>query len=129
MQDPILAGLVTAAAQSTTLQLPVTLLSRGVTIEGQLVSEARWLDELADALEHGTRGTAELGAIFRRARMSVEMAGVVGDQASPLLHLIATTLRFGDQVTATGMWRVRLDAVDGWKLGAALPQHLRAVEG
>lgn len=129
VQDPILAGLVSAAAQSTNLQLPVTLLSRGVTIEGQLVSEARWLDELANALEQGTAGTAELGAIFRRARMSIEMARAVGDDISPIVHLIAAIIRSGDRVTSAGMWRVRLDAVDGWKLGAALPQHLRAVEG
>ncbi len=129
MQDPILAGLVAATAQSTTLQLPVVLLSRGLTIEGHLVSEARWLDELANALEHGTSGTAEIGGIFRRARLSVEMADAVGDPTSPIVHLLGCTVRSGDRAMATGMWRVALEAVDGWKLGTALPPHLRAVEG
>lgn len=129
MQDPILAGLVSAAAKSTELQLPVTLVAAGLIVEGQLVSEARWLDEMASLLEAGSASAAELGAIFRGARASVEMAGAVGDPGSAIVHVIRSTVRSGREIVAVGLWRIRLEAVDGWKLGAAMPQHLRAVEG
>lgn len=129
MQDPILAGLVGATRQSTNLALPVTLLTRGLIAEGLLVSEARWLDELAAVLEAGGEAAAALGGVFRGARASVELAAAAGDSTGALVHLLAASIRSGTDVVATGLWRVALDAVDGWKLGAALPDRLRAVEG
>lgn len=129
MQDPILAGLVGATRESTDLALPVTLMTRGLVAEGLLVSEARWLDELAAILEGGSEALAALGGIFRGARAAVELATAAGDSTGELVHLLGASVRSGDHLVATGLWRVALEAVDGWKLGAALPHRLRAVEG
>lgn len=129
MQDPILGGLVGATRQSTELALPVTLMSRGLVVEGLLVSEARWLDELAALLEGGGETLVALGGIFRNARATVELATAAGDSTGEIVHLMGASVRSGDQLMATGLWRVALEAVDGWKLGAALPERLRAVEG
>lgn len=129
MDDPILAGLVSAVRQNTATQLPVTLISRGLVAEGQLVAEARWLDELAHLLEAGSPAAAALAGVFRNASAAVEMAAAVGGETGELVHLMGATVRAGDVVVATGLWRLRLAAVDGWKLGRALPEQLRAVEG
>lgn len=129
MVDPILAGLVDATGRDTALALPVTILTRGVVAEGVLVSEARWLDEMATVLEAGGAGAAVLGGVFRAARVSVELAQVEGDAPGGVVHLVDARLSAGGQLVSVGLWRVQLAAVDGWKLGAALPQRLRVVEG
>jgi hypothetical protein len=129
VDDPILAGLVDAVRQHTALELPVTLLTRGLVAEGQLVAESRWLDELAAVLERGSPAAAGVGAIFRDAGAAVEMATAVGGETGELVHLMGASVRHGDVLVAAGLWRIRLAAVDGWKLGSALPAGLRAVEG
>lgn len=129
MQDPILAGLLNATRQSTDLALPVTVMSSGLVAEGLLVSEARWLDELAALLETGSDALVALGGIFRDARAAVELATAAGDSTGGIVHLMGAAVRSGEHLVATGLWRVTLEAVDGWKLGSALPERLRAVEG
>jgi hypothetical protein len=128
VRDPILAGLVAGVRQHTATQVPITIISSGLVAEGQLVAESRWLDELAQVLEAGSPAAGAFGTIFRTASLAVEIDTAVGGDSDELLHLMGAVVRNGETVVATGLWRLRLDAVDGWKLGTALP-HLRAVEG
>lgn len=129
MGDPVLAGLVAGVGRSSTVLLPVTLMSRGLVIEGDLVAESRWLDELARLLDAGSPAVAELGRVFREAGVSSVMASAVGDNtSSELLHLVSATVRAGQETLSTGLWRLRVDAVDGWRLGRSVAP-LRAVEG
>lgn len=133
MSDPVLLGLISAGAP---LGLPLTLLSSGVVIEGVTTSEPAWFDRLAEVLEApGTRSAAAVASGFRGIRMAVELEQIAQDAAGTStgpehVHLVDATLRSGGEVQSVGLWRVRIEAVDGWKLGAALPQHLRpAVQG
>lgn len=126
MRDPILAGLVTATSANSELEFPVVLLSGGLVIEGTLVSEGRWLDELAGMLEAGPGRAASFGRVFREAGAAVVMAAAVGDAGGGLVHLLGATIRSGAGLHGVGPWRLVLEAVDGWKLGRALPEAVRA---
>lgn len=131
MRDPVLAGMVATGAE---LGLPVTLLSRGSTIEGRLVTAERWFDLLAEALEApGTPGATHVAGIFREVRMAIELEGVargvagIGRQTDRV-HLVDAVVRSGGAVLAVGLWRLEIDAVEGWKLGLAVPAPA-AVDG
>lgn len=128
MSDPLLARFVAMVRDHSSLQLPVVVMSSGVIAEGHLVSEARWLDEMATVLEAGGAGAAAFGSWFREARAHVELAGAVGAGDDQRVHLMKAVLRSGGQLSSVGLWRIELGAVDGWKLGTALPDaQLRAV--
>lgn len=126
MRDPILAGLVSATADNSELEFPIVLISSGLVIDGTLVSERRWLDELAGLLEAGPPRAALVGRVFREAAVSVGMAAALGDAGSGILHLAGASVHSGGQVEAVGLWRVAVDGVDGWQLGRARPEAVRS---
>lgn len=123
-RDPVLAGLLTQAE----LGLPLTLLSGGVVVDGVTTSEVRWLDELAELLEvPGSPAAAGVARGFREVRMAVELQHVVTSEREVVewVHLMNAKVRSGGRLEAVGLWRVAVDAIDGWKLGEALPAALR----
>lgn len=126
MRDPVLAGLLTQAE----LGIPITLLSAGTVVEGVTTSEVRWFDQLAAALEApGTPAAGAMAGGFRDVRMAVELTDIAaGGMPVEHLHLVEAQVRSGGRLVAVGLWRVAVDAVDGWKLGRALPGALRTAE-
>lgn len=124
MRDPVLGGMVANGAR---LGLPLTLLSGGVVVEGVTATEPAWFDRLAELLEApGSPGASEVAKAFRGIRMAVELDGIAheaeaGSAGADFVHLVDATLRAGGELQSVGLWRVDLDAVDGWKLGRALP--------
>lgn len=123
--DPLLASFVAAGRATPTLAMPVTLLVAGSVIDGEMVSEAVWLDALATALEAGGPSAAALGDRLRTVKVHVEMAAEDG-VGSDLVHLRGARVHAGGRVVSAGLWRVGLTAVDGWKLGAPLPAAISA---
>lgn len=131
MTDPVLTGLLRVVQRDSAVQLPITLLSHGVVVEGLLVGDSRWHDEVARALDGVSDQVQVLADAFRENGLRYEMAAAVGDKAIGRIHLLEAVLRSGGQVVSVGMWSIETTAVDGWKLGSALPRPnpLRAVEG
>ncbi len=128
MRDPVLVALA-GAADGSGIGLPVTLFVAGSTVEGVIVSEPKWMDRLAEILEApGTPGTDMVAGVFREIRMTVELDSIAGPGARDFIHLVDVVMRTGEQLQSEGLWRIRLDAVLGWKLGSTVP-GLRAVEG
>ncbi len=129
MRDPVLASMVRTAGV-TGLELPITLLVSGRTVDGVIVGQAKWLDLHAAALEApGSPAAAAVANVFREARMAVELDNVAEHAQIELIHMTGVTIRTGETLQAVGMWCVAMEAVEAWKLGSALPQRLRAVEG
>lgn len=129
MRDPLLAAMVRSAGD-TGLELPISLLVSGSTVDGVIVAQTKWLDLLAAALEApGSPAASAVGKVFRELRMAVELHAVDDPREVELIHMTGVTVRTGETLQAVGMWCISIDAVEGWKLGAALPHRLRAVEG
>lgn len=127
MPDPLLVAFAQHAS-STGGEWPLTLLVGGQLVSGVLVSEERWHAEMAAAFDDAPASAVVegLGRQFREWRAAAVLEGVEAGEVDHL-HLV------GAQVAGTarlGRWRVRVSAVDGWRLGRMpLPVEGGAVEG
>jgi len=106
--DPVLQQLVRAVNESGQAAVPVTISVHGAVLTGNLIAQSRYFSELVEgnplmsALEPGS------------GLLGKEYAKEAEAESDHHLHLRAT----GGRGAAEGLWRISLEAVDGWTLRA-----------
>ena len=109
--DPVLQQLVRAVNESGQAAVPITISAHGAVLTGNLIAQSRYFSELVEgnplmsALEPGS------GLLGKEYTKEAEA------ESDHHLHLRATGAR-GDNDAAGGLWRISLEAVDGWTLRA-----------
>jgi hypothetical protein len=105
--DPVLGQLVHAVNESGQARVPVTVSAHGTVLTGVLIAQEAYFTQLAE-------GNTLLGALQPASGLlGKEYAKEVSAEADQHLHIRATG------PGGEGLWRVSLEAVDGWALGAA----------
>ena len=109
--DPILRQLVRAVNESGQAAVPVTMSVHGTTLTGTLIAQSRYFSELVE-------GNPLMSALEPSSGLlGKEYAKEAEAEADHHLHVLAEGIR-GDGGVAAGLWRVNLEAVDGWTLRA-----------
>ena len=109
--DPVLQQLVRAVNESGQAAVPVTVSVHGTKLTGTLIAQSRYFSELVEgnplmsALEPGS------------GLLGKEYAKEAEAESGHHLHMRATGVR-RDGEAAEGLWRISLEAVDGWALHA-----------
>jgi|SRR5690242_13272147 len=108
--DPVLQQLVHAINESGQAAVPVTVSVHGTQLTGALIAERRYFSELVE-------GNALMSALEPSSGLlGKEYAKETEAESDHHLHLRTSPARHG--AAAEGLWRISLDAVDGWTLGA-----------
>jgi hypothetical protein len=106
--DPVLAQLVRAVDESGQARVPVTVTAHGTVVSGILISQDAYFTALAEA-------SPLLSALAPDSELlGKEYAKDVDAGSGRHLHIRAAA---GEE----GLWRLSLEAVDGWKAGALKP--------
>jgi hypothetical protein len=104
--DPVLGRLVRAINESAQARVPVTIAAHGTRVTGVLIAEDTYLTELAE-------GSPLLSALRPASGLlGKEYAKDVETESPHYLHIR------GAGREEEGLWRVSLEAVDGWTVGA-----------
>jgi hypothetical protein len=104
--DPVLGQLVHAVNESGETRVPVTVSAHGTVLTGVLIAQDAYFTQVAE-------GSPLLSALQPASGLlGKEYAKEVSAEADRHLHLRATG-------SGEGLWRISLEAVDGWALGAA----------
>jgi hypothetical protein len=107
--DPVLQQLVHAINESGQAAVPVTVSVHGTQLTGALIAERRYFSELVE-------GNPLMSALEPSSGLlGKEYAKETEAESDHHLHLRTSPARDG---AAEGLWRISLDAVDGWALGA-----------
>lgn len=105
--DPVLEQLVHAVNESGQTRVPVTVSSHGTVLTGILIAQKTYFTQLAE-------GRPLLSALQPASGLlGKEYAREVSAEEDRHLHIRATG------PGGEGLWRISLDAVDGWTLGTA----------
>jgi hypothetical protein len=105
--DPVLGQLVHAVNESGQTPVPVTVSAHGTVLTGVLIAQDAYFTQLAE-------GNPLLGALQPASGLlGKEYAREVSAEADRHLHIRAAG------ADREGLWRISLEAVDGWTLGAA----------
>jgi hypothetical protein len=103
--DPVLEQLVHAVNESGRARVPVTLSVHGTLVSGVLVAQDAYFAELAE-------GSPLLGALQPASGLlGKDYTRDVESESGHHLHVRASG---GDE----GLWRISLESVDGWSIGA-----------
>jgi hypothetical protein len=111
--DPVLYQLVRAVNESGQATVPVTVSVHGTVLAGALIAQSRYFSELLEgnplmsALEPGS------------GLLGKEYAKEAEAESDHHLHVRAAGIR-RDGEAAEGVWRISLEAVDGWALNDAI---------
>jgi hypothetical protein len=106
--DPVLGQLVHAVNESGQTRVPVTVSTHGTVLTGVLIAQEAYFTLLAE-------DSPLLSALQPASGLlGKEYAKEVSAEADQHLHIRATG------ADREGLWRISLDAVDGWTLGAAV---------
>lgn len=106
--DPVLRQLVRAVNESGQAAVPVTVSVHGTTLTGTLIAQSRYFSELVE-------GNPLMGALEPSSGLlGKEYAKEAETESDHHLHVLAAGAR-GDR---EGLWRISLEAVDGWALHA-----------
>jgi hypothetical protein len=105
--DQVLGQLVHAVNESGQTRVPVTVSAHGTVLTGVLIAQDAYFTQLAE-------GNPLLGALQPASGLlGKEYAKEVSAEADRHLHIRATG------ADREGLWRISLEAVDCWALGAA----------
>jgi len=110
--DPVLRQLVRAVNESVQAAVPVTVTVHGTTLAGALVAESRYFSELVE------RNPLMSALEPASGLLGKEYAREAEAESDHHLHVRAGSIR-GDAEAAEGLWRISLEAVDGWTLRAS----------
>jgi hypothetical protein len=103
--DPVLGQLVQAVNESGQAQVPVTISAHGTVLTGVLIAQEAYFTLLAE-------GSPLLSALQPASGLlGKEYGKEVSAEADHHLHIRATG------TNREGLWRISLEAVDGWALG------------
>ena len=109
--DPVLRQLVRAVNDSGQAAVPVTVSAHGTTLTGILIAQSRYFSDLVDGNPLMTALEPTSGLLGKEYAKDAEA------ESDHYLHLRAAGAR-GDSEGAEGLWRLSLEAVDGWILRA-----------
>jgi hypothetical protein len=102
--DPVLGQLVHAVNESGRARVPVTVSAHGTVLTGVLIAQEAYLTQLAE-------DSPLLSALQPASGLlGKEYGKEVTAQADSHLHIRAAG------ADKEGLWRISLDAVDGWTL-------------
>lgn len=102
--DPVLAQLVRAVNHSGQAQVPVTVTAHGTTMSGVLIAQDAYFKDLVE-------GKPLLSALQPASGLlGKDYAKDVDSESGHHLHIRATG-------KDKGLWRISLEAVDGWTVG------------
>jgi hypothetical protein len=105
--DPVLGQLVHAVNESGQARVPVTVSAQGTVLTGDLIAQDAYFTQLAE-------DSPLLGALQPASGLlGKDYDKEVSAEADHHLHIRATG------AGGEGLWRISLDAVDGWTLGTA----------
>ena len=108
--DPVLQQLVHAVNESGQAAVPVTVSVHGTQLTGALIAERRYFSELVE-------GNPLMSALEPSSGLlGKEYARETEAESGHHLHILTGPVRNGE--VAAGLWRISLEAVDGWTLGA-----------
>jgi hypothetical protein len=102
--DPVLAQLVRAVDESGRARVPITVAAHGMVVSGLLISQDAYFTALAEASPLLSALAPDSGLLGK------EYAKDVDAGSAHHLHIRAAE---GEE----GLWRLSLEAVDGWKTG------------
>jgi hypothetical protein len=104
--DPVLEQLVQAVNDSGHTGVPVTVSARGTVLTGTLISQQSYFAALAE-------GNPLLGALQPESGLlGKDYVKDVDSESGHHLHIRAAG-------RDEGLWRVNLESVDGWTVGAS----------
>jgi|SRR5690348_13828819 hypothetical protein len=107
--DPVLHQLVRAINESGQAAVPVTVSVQGTMLNGALIAEQRYFGELVE-------GNPLMSALEPSSGLlGKEYAKETEAESDHHLHILTSPAR---AAAAQGLWRISLEAVDGWSLGA-----------
>lgn len=109
--DPVLQQLAQAVNESGQAATPITVSVRGTVLTGALIAEQNYYSELMAANPLLSALDPSSGLLGKEYTKDVETA------SDRHLHMRATGVRGGSEV-AEGLWRINLEAIDGWTLRA-----------
>ncbi len=109
--DPVLQQLAQAINESGQAAAPIVVSVHGTILNGALISEQRYFSELVEANPLMSALEPSSGLLGKEYTKDAEAA------SGRHLHLWATGIRGGAELTE-GLWRISLEAVDGWTLRA-----------
>jgi hypothetical protein len=109
--DPVLQQLTQAVNESGQAVAPITVSVRGTILNGALISEQRYFSELVEANPLMSALEPSSGLLGKEYAKEAETA------SGRHLHMRATGMR-GDAERTEGLWRISLEAVDGWTFRA-----------
>ena len=110
--DSVLQQLVRAVNESGQATVPLTVTVHGTTLTGTLIAESRYFSELVE-------GNPLMSALEPASGLlGKEYATEAEAESDHHLHVRAASIR-GDAEAAEGLWRISLEAVDGWTLRAS----------
>jgi hypothetical protein len=108
--DPVLRQLVRAVNESGQAAVPVTVSVHGATLTGTLIAQSRYFSELVE-------GNPLMSALEPSSGLlGKEYAKEAETESDHHLHVLASGARSDSE--AGGLWRISLEAVDGWALRA-----------
>ena len=113
--DPVLQQLVRAINESGQAAVPVTVSVHGTVLDGALIAEQRYFSELVESNPLMSALEPSSGLLGKEYAKETEA------ESGHHLHI---RTRPGRDSGAGGLWRISLEAVDGWKL-AVLPNDAR----
>jgi len=108
--DPVLRQLVHAINESKQAAVPVTVSAGGTVLNGALIAEQRYYRELVEASPLMSALDPSSGLLGKDYAKETEA------ESGHHLHLRSGPGRDGG--AAEGLWRISLESVDGWALGA-----------
>jgi hypothetical protein len=109
--DPVLQQLAQAINESGQAAAPVMVSVHGTVLTGALISEQRYFSELVEGNPLMSALEPSSGLLGKEYTTEAEAA------SARHLHIRAMGGR-GDAELTEGLWRISLEAVDGWTLRA-----------
>jgi hypothetical protein len=109
--DPVLQQLVRAVNESGQAAVPVTISVHGTVLTGNLIAQSRYFSDLVEGNPLMSALEPSSGLLGKEYTKEAE------GESDHHLHVRAASIR-GDGETAEGLWRISLEAVDGWALRA-----------
>ncbi len=110
--DPVLRQLVRAINESDTGAVPVALTVHGTIVRGALIAQRRYFAELVQRNPLMSALEPSSGLLGK------EYAKDTDSESDHHLHLLDERVHASGEAAggAEGLWRISLDAVDGWAL-------------
>jgi hypothetical protein len=109
--DPVLRQLTRAINESEQAEVPITVSVHGTSLTGTLIAQQRYFRQLV-------QGNPLMGALEPSSGLlGKEYTKDTEAESDHHLHILAIRTRDGSDL-GEGLWRISLEAVDGWALRA-----------